>query len=202
MWRYIDYSNELYHYGRKGMKWYQHIYGAVKDTYASIRTARNKHNEKVKQNLINYAPAKKVYKNRHKLNNKELQQAIDRVNKEQKIKELSKSPTRRFVDKGSISVAHSLEKGGKIAVEALGVGIGSYLIYRGVKKYVGKNTADVITSKGSTIAKAIDKDISERAKQRLKKVSPAVNVSSLYKKSKKNKKDMFKASKVIIKNRR
>lgn len=42
---YYDYSDELYHYGRKGMKWYQHIFGdksGKNTTYSGRMSAKQR----------------------------------------------------------------------------------------------------------------------------------------------------------------
>lgn len=81
-----DNSEELMHYGRKGMKWYQHVYGAVQTTakYAKkagtkAAEAKARHDEKQKEKAIQSGDAKKVNKYKTKMTNTELKTAYDRV---------------------------------------------------------------------------------------------------------------------------
>ena len=81
-----DNSEELMHYGRKGMKWYQHIYGAAQATakYAKkagtkVAEAKASHDEKQKEKAIQSGDLKKVNKYKTKMTNTELKTAYDRV---------------------------------------------------------------------------------------------------------------------------
>ena len=97
------YSEELYHYGRQGMKWYQHIYGPVQSIakYAQkagskISNAKASHDakaeakwEKKKEKIIRSGDAKKVQKYFSKLTDDELKRADNRINEENALNSMT-----------------------------------------------------------------------------------------------------------------
>ena len=89
-----------------------------KSAYKTGERLYKEHNERERKKIIESGDAKKVYENRHKLSNKELAESIDRINKERTLKELSKSPARRIVDKGAKVVGNAIADSGKVAVKA------------------------------------------------------------------------------------
>lgn len=107
-----QYSDELYHYGRKGMKWYQNIFTniqarrAAKQKRQALEKARaakeaKKREAEEKEQIIRSGNAKELQKNRHRLSDDELQRAIDRIDKEQKLREVSRERVTKgqtFVD--------------------------------------------------------------------------------------------------------
>lgn len=83
---------ELYHYGRKGMKWYQNIFTKHKERKAKRqKEAEEKRKESVeeqKTRIRNSRSAEQVYKNAHLFNDKELTEIYNRLNTENNIKNL------------------------------------------------------------------------------------------------------------------
>lgn len=105
-------ENELYHYGRKGMKWYQNIFTKGKEASAArkkrkaekAKAAEEKRKESVeeqKTRIRNSRSAEQVYKNAHLFNDKELNEIYNRLNTENNIKNLIPAKVnkgKKFVD--------------------------------------------------------------------------------------------------------
>ena len=118
MSNYIIHDGELYHYGRKGMKWGQNIYGKVKTGVkkAAIRTGRTiKYNTGVAARGVKKAvktayddhkfkKAEAARRNKpiSKLTDAELKDRINRLQMEQKAFELQKSVS--TMDKQTVSI--------------------------------------------------------------------------------------------------
>lgn len=95
----MTYSAELYHYGRKGMKWYQHIYGPVqsvakyaKKAGSKMAEAKQKHDTKAeakweakKEKVIRSGNAKAIRKISDKLTDDELRRADNRINEKNRL---------------------------------------------------------------------------------------------------------------------
>lgn len=88
-----EHSDVLYHYGRKGMKWYQNIFGK-KSSAAKAKSTEDKEKKKEetieekKTRILKSHDAEKVYKNKDLFTDKELQEAFLRLNMERNIKNL------------------------------------------------------------------------------------------------------------------
>lgn len=106
-------SNELYHYGRKGMKWGQSIFGGIharkvakqrRQNLEKARAARaaNKKAQAEKEEILRTGNTKAILKNKDKFTNEELQRAINRLNMEKQLKDLNVSQRtrgQRFINK-------------------------------------------------------------------------------------------------------
>lgn len=134
-------NNELYHHGVKGMKWGQHIFSKVK-TYkvakhrkrnlekARLTKAANKELADKKEQILRSGSARKVLKNRRLFTTDELQKAIDRIDKEQKLKEINN----KHVSRGRKVVYDILEGSAK----NVGQQTVTYIAGRGVNKVFAK----------------------------------------------------------------
>ena len=97
-------EDELYHYGRKGMKWGQSIYGKIHT--AKVNRRRKKNLEKARQakaeakkqadevakkkeDVLKSRSAKELYTNAHLFTQQELQSAYNRLELEKKIKDIA-----------------------------------------------------------------------------------------------------------------
>lgn len=93
-------SDELYHYGRKGMKWYQNIYTSAKNARTnrkrkkSLEKAREVKKQKAveaesvaakRERLLNSTNAQELYENRHLLTTVEINERINRIDTEAKL---------------------------------------------------------------------------------------------------------------------
>lgn len=101
-------DDELMHYGRKGMKWYQHIFGKEpsgsgqkKSSSGSKPSTSSKpqSNDK-RQDYRNKTTTIKTYKNKHsaasnvkKLSDRDLEQIIRRIEQENKYVSLTYNPS-------------------------------------------------------------------------------------------------------------
>lgn len=147
-------KNELYHYGRKGMKWYQHIFSqdiasgkgnanqsvsqkVTKETSDAISKVKSS----VKEVGEGYKKTKRMASQKakqeeiSKMSDAELQQKINRMNLEKRYSELTEKDTRDGFDKANeiLSVA-----GGVAAVAVSAATIAS-TIYTMKKKQSGGN---------------------------------------------------------------
>ena len=95
--------DELYHYGRKGMKWYQNIFTSGKKVRTNrkrrkaLEKARETKKQKAveaetvaakKERILKSRSAKELYVNAHLFTDQELQSAYNRLNLERNIKSL------------------------------------------------------------------------------------------------------------------
>lgn len=145
---YYETSDELYHYGRKGMKWGQHIFGKIK-------AARTAHKRKVNLKKAREARAErkrllesgKISPN--KMTKKELQDRIARLELEKKYNELKKDSKQhtaasRFISKFKDSVIDKTAENAiaDVVAQAIKVGavnvtnkaIGEEVVYTNNKK--------------------------------------------------------------------
>ena len=93
-------SDELYHYGRKGMKWYQNIYTSAKNVRTnrkrkkSLEKAREVKKQKAietestaakRDRLLKSTNAQELYENRHLLSTAEINERITRIDTEARL---------------------------------------------------------------------------------------------------------------------
>ena len=125
MWEYV-YPDELYHHGRKGMKWGQHIF--AKRRQNKINKVRRKNLEKAREAKVQKqtdAAKRKVALEKgrispKKMTNEELQDSINRLQAEQRYKELvlSTRPMKRLMSKAwSDAIVPGITEGGKELVK-------------------------------------------------------------------------------------
>ena len=107
------YDDELYHYGRKGMKWGQHIFGKVTATASragkfignkiktSARDARNTYRHKRDRRKFQKESEVLRKKPLNKMTNEELDSYIKRLQKEKDANDLRKSLSN--IDKNNVS---------------------------------------------------------------------------------------------------
>lgn len=110
-------EDELYHYGRKGMKWGQNIYGKIQSNKIARKRRKNlekareakaqakKYAEAIenkKKEVLKSRSAKELYVNAHLFTTPELQSAYNRLELEKKIRDIAPkevSKGQQFVDK-------------------------------------------------------------------------------------------------------
>lgn len=122
--------DELKHYGRKGMKWYQHIFGDKTKGLLKSRTKTEteeeraerlqKEKEERKRKVSTSRSAKQVYDNADLFSDQELQRIYNRLQLERNIKNLSgneKSKSEEYIDriiKTARKSSDFIESGGKL----------------------------------------------------------------------------------------
>ena len=111
---YYDRQDELYHYGRKGMKWGQHIFGKVKSGAARVGKKISDAHQKKKAEKAADRLRKKPYS---KLTDAELKERIARMNLEKQLKDLDRqvNPT---TEKGSKFLSSATKAAGEAFISA------------------------------------------------------------------------------------
>ena len=106
----VDIEDYLAHYGRKGMKWYQHIFGRLQGhaKYAKEKAVA-KRSEKVKKK-------DKTEKNYKKISDEELKRRISRLRNEKEYLDLTRA-SRRAGQRAAIAVLDAIGKGSLRVIE-------------------------------------------------------------------------------------
>lgn len=162
----MENNDVLMHYGRKGMKWYQSIYGSLdKRRKAKVRKEaaqkaqetrrikkeeedKKKKHESAKLEALKKGSASDILKFKGEISNEDMQKAIDRLILEQRLSELSKP---KEISKGKSAAKKYIgESAKKIAVDT-SVDIASqafkYYLAKEVNKRIGdKNGPAVYTN--------------------------------------------------------
>lgn len=132
-------SESLYHYGRLGMKWGQHIFTKLKDYSNRQRQRREVKKEAAKQKKINSSPKKKDIK---EMSEEELNSRIERLRLEKSYMDLLKDTRPETTEKGKQFVMSILETSGK----NIGAQLTTYMMGVGVNKLLGDVFKDQIVN--------------------------------------------------------
>ena len=94
----------LSHYGRKNMKWYEHIFGKFQEhaKYAGRKAAPKKSSTKTEEKQTKPSSKKEKKQSHKKMSNEELQKRIDRLKIEKEYLDLTRDTRtkgKRLVDK-------------------------------------------------------------------------------------------------------
>lgn len=102
--------------------------------------------------IIRSGNAKLVYKNRARLDQKQLDDAIRRIETERKLKDLGKSKTQRYFERGEKTVADAIFDGGGRALKDIAKDTTLYAVKKSLKKekFTGTSLADSIGKGGKT----------------------------------------------------
>jgi hypothetical protein len=151
------YSDELYHYGRKGMKWGQNIFGKIKT--AKQNRTRKKNLEKARAAKVEKAKAaakrqrllEKDKLSVKKMTDDEIRQRMDRLGLEKKLKEAQRevrsySKAKRFLDKFMDSaIDRTADAAGDMVAQTVkvyieeGINSGIFKVPEGGEKKVNTN---------------------------------------------------------------
>lgn len=123
-------SDELLHYGRKGMKWGQHIFGKVRMGAANLYAKRKAAHEVKKQEKAAEALRKKPLS---KLTDAELKARIDRLTKEKQAYDLEQQLSKADPKKVSLGKTFMQKAVNDVAVPAA-VNAGKEVLERWLKK--------------------------------------------------------------------
>lgn len=131
-------SDELMHYGRKGMKWGQNIFGKVKSAVGRAKKRReDKKEEEVKKSRSKITSSRK-------LTNEELKQRIDRMRLEDDYNQLMRKVDPVRSTKGRDFVLNVLEKIGENTLTNLGTQTANKLIGDAINKAAKVKSDDTI----------------------------------------------------------
>ena len=98
-------DNELYHYGRKGMKWYQNIFTKGKNAESSKKGKKDKSDsdeetvEQKRARLLKSTDASEIYKHRDILTTQEIKERLDRIDTERRLSEVSERSKKTGMDR-------------------------------------------------------------------------------------------------------
>lgn len=147
--------DELLHYGRKGMKWGQHIFGKIKTAASNARARRKVNQETRKQEKAADALRKKPLS---KLTDAELKARIDRLTKEKQAFDLQQQLSKVDQKKVSLGKTFMQKAIDDVAVPAA-INAGKEVLERWLKKK-GYNIAGL---KDNQYAKDIKDELQEAA---------------------------------------
>lgn len=142
MWVYDNNTNELYHYGRKGMKWGQHIFGKVKTASSNARAKIAEKRTAKKAAKAAEALRKKPIS---KLTDAELKARTERMKKEKELFDLERSVSSINADKISAGKKFIAKFGNEAVTPAI-IGVGKTLITNALKKRFGIDAEDTSNS--------------------------------------------------------
>ena len=133
MWVYDSDTNELYHYGRKGMKWGQRIFGKLKSGAGRLKTAANNAKAKrAEKKAVKEQKRRAKITNHKRLTDEELTERINRLRKEKEYMDLIKDTDSG--KKGKAFVSDILESVGKNLFTQVGNHYGS----KALNKIIGE----------------------------------------------------------------
>ena len=144
---YVILNEELYHHGIKGQRWGVRRFQNADGT----RTAAGKRRRaKEEPDLEKSLDPKVLYKNRDKLSDKELNDKLNRLKKENELKKLSESGKKKVVPKPVIEA-------GKAILVAYLIKKGSKILDNADAKITLKLKKDILTAKLATTLKDFSK---------------------------------------------
>ena len=162
-YHFYEETDELYHYGRKGMKWGQNIFGKVKSGaktagkktaelakkgYSKAKTSHNIHRANVNAKKAAKVAAKRAkITDSRKLTNEELADRIKRLELEQSYQKLLSSTEPDYVSSGKKIVKDIMENslkniGGQTMTYLMGAGVN-----KAAKTFFDGITDDIINPK-------------------------------------------------------
>lgn len=147
MWNY-NYPDELYHYGRKGMRWYQHIFGKANNVSVSGSKRNAKKEEKEEAKAAAKAQKKRLADiekennarlktDPRKMTDEELNNNINRLRNEQAYKDLLVGEN---VSRGKRAVSEALTNGSKTALQNITQVAATYAGKKAIKSLLGEET--------------------------------------------------------------
>lgn len=137
----ITNDDELYHYGRLGMKWYQHIYTSAKEYREARKRKRKAARAERKQRRKDLRRINKLLKKKpSKMSNAEIKELTDRLQLEKSLKDVKKQ-TR---NSGANWILKRLDKIGANTIENVGTNLGTQL---GVK-FFGEEINEMARARG------------------------------------------------------
>lgn len=138
----FEWSDELYHYGRKGMKWYQHIFGSIKTGAQRVASAISKHREEKQRKKIDKKAArgnkKAIRKKLSMMSKEEIEEAIKKLNIDNQYIEAVKKNKPSTMKAGKEVVSNIL----KSSAQNIGTQLVTYGLGTAVNKILGTNAVN------------------------------------------------------------
>lgn len=153
MWTY-NYSDEIFHYGRKGMKWYQNIFSKNK-TGSNSKTGKKTGDKKFIEEEHTKAAykatksaAKKAVnsakkKDFKKMSDEELKSKIERLKLEENYLDLKNSTASKATSKGKSFALKCIERVGENVIVNLGTQAANHIIGNAINKMAKVSSEDV-----------------------------------------------------------
>ena len=136
-------EDELYHYGRKGMKWGQHIFGKARDAISAKRKlAKERKSEASERKKRVKADEASKKRKPSSMSDAELKQRIERLELEKRYRELlADSKSKKTSSKGKKLMDEMLERSVKnIGTQAATYALGE-IVNMAIEKSTGKKNA-------------------------------------------------------------
>lgn len=117
----------------------------AKKTYTSVKDREKVKDQKERESIVKSGNAKLVYKNRNRLSDKELNEAINRINTERKLKDLSHG---KMYEMSKMVTDDVLKSAGKTVAKQAIIGLGIYGAQKATRNIIkgsfdgGKNTVN------------------------------------------------------------
>lgn len=144
-------NTELMHYGRKGMKWGQHIFTSPENVSVKKNNSKNK-TKNISKNKTKNETKKPVTKKLSDMSDDEIRTKIARLELEKKYKDLAKETMNSKSDKGRKFVEEVLTNSTKnIATQLVTYGLGTAVNKAGEKAGVKNAKVEFKDKDGKTV---------------------------------------------------
>ena len=132
----VDIEDYFAHYGRKGMKWYEHIFGRLQ-AHAKYAKEKRQSKKELRKNM-----EQKIKKSNYKkLSDEELKSRINRLRSEKEYLELNRA-TRKAGKRAAAAVLQAIGKGTLRVIEDQTRNAGNKLVGEIISSYLDEKKKD------------------------------------------------------------